>query len=134
MTPSHLSPIKAMISSTESIVFFWVHIWNLGKKKRTKFDQSLREEFNKETERGEKKWKRVTTSTRQSCSIKRLIQRVPGIGLVLTTLYFPFGFHTSIETGFAIEAKLAVSSSKCQKQSVCFEKQSLFCYVLCYKI
>jgi len=35
--------------------------------------------------------------------MRRLIQRVPGIDLVLTTLYFPFGFHTSIETGFAIE-------------------------------
>ena len=44
------------------------------------------------------------TSTRQSCSIKRLIQRVPGMGLVLTTLYFPFGFHTSIETGLAMIA------------------------------
>ncbi|PKI52451.1 hypothetical protein CRG98_027143 [Punica granatum] len=44
------------------------------------------------------------TSTRQSCSIKRLIHRVPGMGFVLTTLYFPFGFHTSIATGFAIGA------------------------------
>lgn len=27
ITPSHLSPIRAMISSTDKIVFFWVHIW-----------------------------------------------------------------------------------------------------------
>jgi len=27
ITPSHLSPIKAMMSSTDSIVFFSVHIW-----------------------------------------------------------------------------------------------------------
>lgn len=47
---------------------------------------------NKRKQKTEKR----NTSTRQSCSIKRLIQRVPGIGLVLTTLYFPFGFHTSI--------------------------------------
>lgn len=42
------------------------------------------------------------TSTRQSCAVRRLIQRVPGMGLVLTTRYFPLGFHTSIDIGFAI--------------------------------
>jgi hypothetical protein len=38
--------------------------------------------------------------------MRRLIQRVPGIDFVLTTLYFPFGFQTSIDTGFAIESSL----------------------------
>jgi hypothetical protein len=50
-----------------------------------------------------KRQRELITSRRQSCWMRRLIQRVPGIDFVLTTLYFPFGFQTSIDTGFAIE-------------------------------
>lgn len=57
----------------------------------------------KKKTKGLEKRKNMITSRRQSCSIKRLIQRVPGMDLVLTTRYFPLGFHTSIDTGFAIE-------------------------------
>lgn len=46
------------------------------------------------------------TSTRQYCSIKRLKQRVLDMGFVLTTLYFPFGFHTSMENGSALKVNI----------------------------
>lgn len=58
----------------------------------------------KQKKNEKKKQRELITSRRQSCWMRRLIQRVPGIDFVLTTLYFPFGFHTWIETGFAIES------------------------------
>lgn len=63
-------------------------------------------EMEKRLKEGGSDWKaenfNLLTSTRQSCWTKRSIQRVPGMDLVLTTLYFPFGFHTSICTGAAM--------------------------------
>lgn len=64
---------------------------------------------------------KIITSTRQSCWVKRLIHRVPGMDLVLTTLYFPFGFQTSIETGLAILESGQTSNSQTNKSRVCDE-------------
>lgn len=58
-----------------------------------------------------KKEIKLITSTRQSCWMRRLIQRVPGIGFVLTTLYFPFGFHTSMDTGLAMKPTTTIVSA-----------------------
>jgi hypothetical protein len=60
--------------------------------------------------------KRVSSSTsrRQSFSVRRRIHRVPGMDLVLTTRYFPLGFHTSIDIGFAM-AKAEIAAARRDK-------------------
>ena len=103
ITPSHLFPIKAMMSSTDNIVFFFVHIWNIKN-----IDQYVENPI----WIWSKLWRliKLLTSTRQSCWTSKLIQRVPGMDFVLTTLYLPLGFHTSMETGLAISENLKLEN------------------------
>ena len=75
---------------------------------------NLKEEKKNVTSHRKKK-RKLITSTRQSCWMRRLIQRVPGIGFVLTTLYFPFGFHTSMDTGLAMRGTMLAVNSLASK-------------------
>ncbi|RZR93904.1 hypothetical protein BHM03_00022512 [Ensete ventricosum] len=88
--------MSARMSSTDSIVFFSVHIYkHRGRQRALYQDEKQNLDLGGGGGGG-------FTSRRQSWSVKRRIQRVPGMDLVLTTLYLPLGFHTSIEIGFAI--------------------------------